>query len=223
MKPAIKHIYLPVLILFFLMGTGVAETAETQVSISASNNLAFIGDRINLKILVKTTHENVQEIKVQAKKRDFELLSQQPSAKRQQTDYMVFEKNITIAFFNVGDYEIGPFIVELIKEDKIIESKTTNSVPVTVKSVLKEEDKDIKPLKGLIDIKGNPWYIGKYVLVGLVILALLIFLFLWIRKRRKAAPPPPKPLMSPLEELEFRLKQLAEKKLFEKGKLKLYF
>lgn len=210
--------------LFLMLGTGTPTgAAETQVSISASNNLAFVGDKINLKIIVKTTHENVREIKVQTEKRDFDLLDQYPTEKRQQTDYMVFEKTLVIAFFNTGDYEIGPFTVELIKEDKIIESKKTNSIPVTVKSVLKEEDKDIKPLKGLMDIKGNPWYLLKYVIAVLAVLGLIIFLILWIRKRRKAKPLPPKPLMSPLEELEFRLKELAEKKLIETGKLKLHF
>lgn len=210
--------------LFFMLGTFTpVGAAETQVSISASNNLAFVGDKINLKIIVKTTHENIQEIKIQTEKRDFDILDQQPTEKRQQTDYMVFEKTLVIAFFNTGDYEIGPFDVQLIKGDEIVESKKTNSVPVTVKSVLKEEDKDIKPLKSLIDLKGNPWYLLKYVIAILAALGLVIFLILWIRKRRRAAPPPPKPLMSPLEEWEFRLKELAEKKLIETGKLKLHF
>ena len=74
-----------------------------------------------------------------------------------------------------------------------------------------------------MDIKGDPWYLLKYVIAALAVLGLAIFLFLRIRKRRKPAPPPPKPLMSPLEELESRLKELAEKKLTETGKLKLHF
>jgi hypothetical protein len=228
MKQSITHQLTPpaalLVFLFLLLGTFTPTgAAETQVSISASNNLAFVGDKINLKIIVKTTHENIREIKIQTEKRDFDILDQQPTGKRQQTDYMVFEKTLVIAFFNTGDYEIGPFEVQLIKEEEIVESKKTNSVPVSVKSVLKEEDKDIKPLKSLIDLKGNPWYLLKYVIAILAVLGLVIFLILWIRKRRKAAPPPPKPLMSPLEEWEFRLKELAEKKLLETGKLKLHF
>lgn len=228
MKQSITNRLIPGLLLvtliFFMIGAvGFIEAAETQVSISASNNLAFVGDKINLKIILKTTHTDVQEINVQTEKIEFEILDRQPTQKRQQTDYMVFEKNIIIAFFNTGNYEIGPFTIEVIKDDKIIESKKTNSVPVVVKSVLGEKDTDIKPLKGLIDLKGNPWYLLKYVFFGLAVIALLIFLILWIKKRRKAAPPPPMPLMSPLEELEARLKELAEKKFVESGKLKLYF
>jgi hypothetical protein len=211
------------LVLLFFLGSGFASGAETQVSISASNNLAFIGDQINLKFIVKTNHTRVEEIKVQTEKKDYEILGQQPTVKRQQTGYMVFEKNVTIAFFKVGNFEVGPFTVELVADNKVIESKTTNSVPVSIKSVLKEEDKDIKPLKGLIDIKGNPWFLLKYALMGLVLAGLLIFLIWWLKKRKKAALRPAKPLMSPLEELQLRLRQLTEKRLIEKGKLKLHF
>jgi hypothetical protein len=228
MKPSITHPLSPaallLVFLWFMPVTGTpADTAETQVSISVSNNLVFIGDKIDLKIIVKTTQGNVREIKLQAGKRDFDILDRQPTEKRRQTDYIVFETRLIIAFFNTGDFEIGPFDLQLIKEDGSFETKKTNSIPVTVKSVLKEEDKDIKPLKGLIDIKGNPWYLLKYVAAALVLLGLIIFFILRIRKRRKAVPLPPKPLMSPLEELEFHLKQLAEKKLIETGKLKLHF
>ncbi len=230
MKPSISKTYpstpavLLLVFLFLVPAAGSpARAAETQVSISASNNLVFIGDKIDLKIIVKTTHENVQEIKIRTEKRDFDILGQLPTGKRQQTDYLVFEKTLIIAFFKTGDFEVGPFDVQLMEENEILESKKTNSIPVTVKSVLKEEDKDIKPLKSLIDIKGNPWYLLKYVIAALAVLGLVIFLILRIRKRRKAVPLPPKPLMSPLEEWEFLLKALAEKKLIETGKLKLHF
>ena len=69
-----------VLLLLAALVTGTdlaAQEAETQVSVSVSNNLAFIGDIINLKILVKTTHNNVQEIKIQTEKRDFDIIRQQ--------------------------------------------------------------------------------------------------------------------------------------------------
>jgi len=200
-----------------------AQEPETQVSISVSNNLAYVGDVINLKIIVKTTHSNVQEIKVKTEKKDFDILEQHPTQKRQQPGFHIFEKNISVAFFKVGDFEVGPFSIDLIKGEKAVATKKTNSVPVKIKSVLKKDDKDIKPLKNLIDIKGDPWYLLKYVILGLVILGIILFLIFYIRKRRKAIPPSPKPLIPPLEELELSLKGLADKKLFQKGKVKFHF
>jgi hypothetical protein len=212
-----------VLVLFIIVITGFGVYGETQVSISASDNLATIGDRINLKIIVKTSEE-IQKIKVKIPKdKKYEILQEQPTEKRQQTGYMVFEKNITAVFFNVGDFELGPFDVELINNEEVIETKQTNSIPVTVKSVLTEDDKDIKPLKSLIDIKGNPFYILKYVLVALFIILLVVLLIIWLKQRKKKAPPAPEPLLSPLEEFEKRIRELWEKNLFAKGKMKIHF
>jgi hypothetical protein len=196
--------------------------AETQVSISASDNSVDIGDQVNLKILVKTNTET-QEIKVKTGENAFEIIRQQNTVKTPQKEYMVFEKSITIAFFKVGDFNIGPFTIELLKDGKTVETKETNSIPITVKSVLKQEDKDIKGLKDLIDIKGNPFYILKYVILALAIVLLLVFVAAWLKKRKKAPEAPPKPLLSPVEEFELLVNELWGKGLFDKGKVKLHF
>ncbi len=210
-------------VMILISALGVYVHGETQVSISASSNLAFIGDWINLKIIVKTTEE-VGKINVKIpKEKTYEILRELPTEKRRQTDYMVFEKNITAVFFNVGDFEIGPFTVELIHNEKVIETRKTNSIPVKVKSVLTGNDKDIKPLKSLIDIKGNPFYTLKYVLAGLFIVLAVVLLIIWLKRRKNRVPPAPETLLSPLEEFEARILELWEKKLVVKGKIKLHF
>jgi hypothetical protein len=195
--------------------------AETQVSISVSDNLATIGDRIHLKIIVKT-NADVDKITLKAAQKDFEVLDQGPTQKRTQEDYTVFEKDIQVAFFKVGEFNVGPFEIDLKKGEAVIETRETNSVPVTVKTVLNEEDKDIKPLKSLIEIKGNPFYIFKYVLIGVaIIVAVVVFIF-WLRRRRRI-PVKEVPHLSPIEELEAMIKELYKKELFEKGKVKQFF
>lgn len=195
--------------------------AETQVSISISDNLATIGDRIHLKIIVKT-NADVDKITLKTAQKDFEVLDQGSTQKRTQEDYTVFEKDIQVAFFKVGEFNIGPFEIDLKKDETVIETRETNSVPVTVKSVLKEEDKDIKPLKSLIEIKGDPFYILKYVLIAVVIvIAVVVFIF-WLRRRRRTVMKPA-PLLSPIDELEVLIKELYGKDLFEKGKVKQFF
>ena len=208
--------------IFLLLITAIELASDTQVSISVSDNLATIGDRIRLKVIVKTTSEadNITEKTFQ---KDFEVLKQAPYRKRKQQDYMVFEKEIEIAFFKTGDYNVGPIEIHLKKENKVIETRETNSIPVTIKSVLKEEDKDIKPLKDLIEIKGNPFYILKYVIIAVVFIIAVILLILWLKKRKRKTREVEKPLLSPLEEFEMRVKELFDRKLFEKGKIKLFF
>ena len=195
--------------------------AETQVSISVSDNLATIGDRIHLKIIVKT-NADVDKITLKAKEKDFDVLDQGPTQKHTQEDYTVFEKDIQVAFFKVGEFNVGPFEIDLKKDEKVIETRETNSVPVTIKTVLNDEDKDIKPLKSLIEIKGDPFYILKYVLIGVaIIIAVVVFIF-WLKRRRRVSVKEV-PLLSPVEELEALIKELFGKELFEKGKMKQFF
>ncbi len=215
-----KPLLLILPVFWFLLNT-VILTAETQVSISVSNNLATVGDRILLKIIVKTTSD-VDKITLKAGEKDFEIVDQAPTQKRRQQDYTVFEKSIEIAFFKIGEFNVGPFEIDLKKNDAVIETRETNSVPVTVKTVLKEEDKDIKPLEVLIDIKGNPFYILKYVILAVAVIVAVILIIWWFKKRRHV-PVKAEPALSPLEEFEIRVKELYGKNLFEKGKMKFFF
>lgn len=214
---------LTILTAFYHTGDAMPpEAAGTQVSISVSENLAFIGDRIRLKIIVKTTSD-VDTINVKTMTKEFDILDQTAAQKRKEQDSLLFEKHIEIAFFKTGDFNVGPFVIELKKNEKVMETRETNSVPVTIKSTLKEEDKDIKPLKNLLEIKGNPWYLLKYILgvLGVIIIGLLILFFL--KRRKTKAAETPKRLLSPLEELELHIKELYQQSLFEKGKMKLFF
>lgn len=215
--------FLLLFVLIISLFSGMPVWSETQVSISVSDNLATIGDRIRLKIIVKTTEE-VDQINVKTAGKDYEILDQKQTEKRRQQDYTVFEKNIDVAFFKIGDFNVGPFEVELKKGEEIIETRETNSVPVTVKSVLEEGDKDIKPLKELAAIDGDPFYILQYVFLALAVLGVILGIVWYIRRtilKRKIAQETP--LLSPLDEMIAGIGQLVAKDLFTKGKVKLYF
>ena len=214
-----RHLVKVYLFFFFL---GPVLFSETQVSISSTSNLATIGDKIHLKIVIKST-SNVQDVKISTEMKDFEVISKEIQKPRKQEDDVVVEVNVTVTFFKTGDYEIGPFKIELINNNEVIETKHTNAIPITIKSVLKEADKDIKPLKELIEIKGNPFYILKYIIVFLFGVFLAFLIFLWIKGRKRRAEIPLEPVRSPLEELDVRIEELIGLKLFEKGNFKEFF
>ena len=196
--------------------------SETQVSIVSSSNLATIGDKIFLTVIVKTT-SGAQEVRIISEKKDFELISQESKEPRKQENFVVLEINLTISFFKTGDYDIGPFNVDLLKGDKTIETKTTNSIPITIKSVLEESDKDIKPIKELMEIKGNPFYVLKYVFVILFFVLAFILLIFWNKRRKSRIGAPLKPALSPVDEFDLKLKELKGLNLFEKGMIKEFF
>jgi hypothetical protein len=196
--------------------------SETQVSISSSTNLVTIGDRINVKLILKTSIR-AQKVNFISKGKDFEIISEKLLPSKIQGDYILFEKNITISFFKTGDFNIGPFIVELIKNGEIIETKQTNSVPIRVKSVLTKEDKFIKPLKDLIEIKGNPFCVLKYVIAFFVFAILVVLIIFLLRRRKRYFTLKQELILSPIEELELRVNELIEQKMFEKGRIKRFF
>lgn len=213
--------YLPAVLLALFTLLASPAFAETQVSISVSENLLSVGDRVTVKIIVKTT-EDIDQISVTEDEGQYEIMEERPPQKREQSDYSVFEKEVILSFFKLGDFDIGPFTVSLFKGEKQVDSKKTNSVPVTVKTVLEEQDKDIKELKSPIDIKGDPFYVLKYVVLALAVGILVGLLIAWWQ-RQKTETPAPQITLTPLEELEKRIKDLWDLRLFDKGKVKMHF
>lgn len=196
--------------------------ADTQVSISVSENMAVIGDRIHVKLIIKTT-QPVDKIGLKTGTGDYDIISQTETEKRRQNEYAVFEKTLDIVFFKTGEFNVGPFTVDLRQNDRVLESRETNSVPVTVKSVLTDEDKDIKPLKPPLEIEGNPVYILKYVLPVLAIIGAILLVIWYMRRRRRRMGQAGDVLLSPLEEFEQSFLALTARDYPGKGRLKEFF
>lgn len=195
---------------------------ETQVLISSSKNLALIGDQINLKVIAKTDSK-ADKVKILSPRQEFEVISHTSQPRQENNNESVFEENLMIVFFKTGDFEVGPFTVKLLKGDEEVETKETNSIPVKIKSVLTEEDKDIKPLKNPIEIKGNPLYVLKYVLIILAAILIVIFVIVYVKRKKRKTGRAPEPLLPAVEEFALKIKELTDLKLMQKGKMKEHF
>ena len=196
--------------------------AETQVSVSSSTNLANLGDWVNLKVIVKST-EQFENIEVVLEKQEFELITQQPMRRFEQDDFVVYEKDLTIAFFKTGDFTISPLKVEMKRGNRVVEEKTTNSLSITIESILTKEDKDIKPLKDLVPVKGNPFYLLKWLFIFLAAGIIIFLVIWWVRRIRNKPVQPVEQILSPLQEFDNNLQELLKLKLFEKGKKMEFF
>lgn len=195
---------------------------ETQVSISTPNPGATIGDRIRINVMAKTSTE-IDAFSLDIPKKDFEVISKETLPERTGKNYTVHETRLTISFFSTGNYTIGPFDVKLMKNDRVLETRQTNSLEIHIRSVLEKNDRDIKDLKKPVPLAGNPFYALKYALVVLLALALIGFLIVANRRWKQKKLPKPETFRSPIEELQIRISELKKKKLFEKGKFKLFF
>jgi hypothetical protein len=191
-----------------------------QVTMSASASTATIGEHIQLRVVVRAD-AGVSAIRVLVPPAAYEVVARHSRPLVKTTDGRTFEEIVTIAFFQTGDFTVGPFQVELLPPGH--GSEPTGRLAIHVRSLLNESDKDIKPLKEPLAIRGDPRHLLPYAAAFLLLL-LLAFLALLLRKRAKkkrrfnAAPPPPPEL-----ELEMRLRELRQRNLPQAGEYRAFF
>lgn len=210
------------LILVLLLMIPCILLPETQASVSLSTTSATIGEQILLKFIVRTSVES-DTVEISPGEWDFDFIQEEKLRKKLEKGTATYEKIYRIAFFKTGDFTAGPFRIQLKKDGEMIEVLESNTIPVTIRSVLEEQDKDIRPLRELSEIRGNPLHLLKYVLIILVAAAVVI-LVVRLLKRKKTreetpVPPPPPP------DIEFlnAINSLWRSNLLKTGKIKPFF
>jgi hypothetical protein len=196
--------------------------SAAQVTLSASTLAATIGEHIELRLIVRSL-ENIDEIKVSVPAGEYDIIHQQNQPLIKTAEWRTFEQVITIAFFKTGDFSVGPFAVELLSAKTVREKEPSGTIAVKIRSLLGENDKDIKPLKKLLAIKGSPLHLLKYFAVIGLLLFLGIILLILKRKRIKKQLNVTTSLPAPEIELELNFRELWQKKLPQKGEYKLFF
>jgi hypothetical protein len=193
-----------------------------QVTLSASTLTATIAEHVELRLIVRSL-ENIDEIKVSVPAGDYDILSRQSQPLIKTTEWRTFEQVITIAFFKTGDFSVGPMTIELLSAKEVKEKEQSDTITIKIRSVLSENDKDIKPLKKLLPIKGNPLHLLKYLAGAGLILLLVVFILILKRKMKKESAPAAISLPAAEIEMELRIRELWQKKLPQKGEHKLFF
>jgi hypothetical protein len=196
--------------------------SAAQVTLSASTLTATIGEHVELQLIVRSL-ENIDEIKVSVPAGDYDIIRQQNQPLIKTAEWRTFEQVITIAFFKTGDFTIGPLSIELLSAKAVKEKEQSGTITIKIRSLLDANDKDIKPLKKLLAIRGNPLHLLKYFIVAGLILFLGVLLLILKRKMKKNYLPAAAPLPAPEIEMELRIRELWQKKLPQKGEYKLFF
>jgi len=195
--------------------------ASYQVSVTISKNQATIADPLILKVIIKSP-QPVRKVQLTQTDPSYEILKEGDLRARQLDQNWVVEKDLTIGFFRLGEFTVGPFEVTLYDgQGQELGTLSTRSIPVSVQSAL-EGETDIRDLKDPLHIGGNPLYVLKYVLLALLVAALAILGVWWFRRRQRRRGEPPAEELSPLAEFEQRIHRLKKKQLFEKGQKKTF-
>jgi hypothetical protein len=210
------------LFLLLQLLTLAQQLSAAQITLSASTQTATIAERVELRLIVRS-FENIDKIKVSVPDGAYEIIRQQSQPLIKTAEWRTFEQVITIAFFKTGDFTIGPLAIDLISAKTVRGKEQSGTITIRIRSLLGENDKDIKPLKKLLAIKGNPLHLLKYLAGAGLILLLGVILLILKRKMRKKSFHADTCLTAPEIELELNVRELWQKKLPQKGEYKLFF
>ncbi|MCU0237148.1 MAG: BatD family protein [Acidobacteria bacterium] len=213
---------LSTILLFLFLAPG-ADAAQATLSSSAST--VTIGERVELRVVVRT-EPGTRAVRLQVPPGAYEVIGRRSLPATGSADVRTFVEIVTVAFFQTGDFTIGPFQVDLLPAGPGPagrEPEPTGQLVIRVRSLLGENDKDIRPLKELLAMRGDPRHLLPFAAALLLLLLLAGLIALLLRRARRkrapeAAPPPPPEL-----ELEARLRELRRQDLPARGEFRPFF
>lgn len=196
--------------------------SETQVSVSLSSTTSTIGEQLTLKFIIRTPIKS-DSIRISESNQDFEFVKEGGLDIKRGKDFITFVKDYKISFFKTGDFNVGPFNISLLNGDSVVEELVSNTIPVNIRSVLEDSDKDIMPLRDLPEIKGNPFYLMKYILILLAIAGIIILSIYLLKRRKRRENKIESPGLPPDLEFLKNIESLWRTDMLKTGKVKRFF
>ena len=196
--------------------------AAAQVSLSLSTRTPTIAEPVELRVVVRAA-ASCSGVRIGVPSGDYDIIGRGALPAREAAGVRTFEETVTLAFFKTGEFTVGPLDVELLSPRDPPAHERTEALTIRVRSLLTENDRDIKPLKELLALRGDPRHLLR--IAGGVLLFLLLGILGWLLLRRvkTGRPPVSAPLPPPEIELEMRLRELRGKNLPQRGEFRQFF
>jgi len=201
---------------------------EVTLSTSVDKSEITIGDKITYTL--KITYEKGIEVTLPSPGKNlgqFDILDYNEPPPTEEDGKVIKIIEYIISNYAVGEYKIPPIKIEYQPQNGETRELATDEIQITVKSVVKPEEQDIRDLKDVVDIRPDLSVYYKLG-TGILILGIIIFLIIYYiryRKRLKgkrieeeAAPKYP-----PHEEAFMALKALEGRGLVQKGRIKEFY
>jgi hypothetical protein len=195
---------------------------NAQATLTASTTTATVGEPVELSVVVRA-EPGIQAIRVELPAGAYEVIRRRRLPPVAGAGKRTLAEVITVAFFRTGDVTVGPFQVELLPAGAGAPAEATGQLVIRVRSLLDENDKDIKPLKGPLPLRGDPRHLLPYAAALLLALLLAAAALLLLRRRRRAAAQPEPPPLPPELELERAARELRERHLWPAGEYRAFF
>ena len=129
--------------------------SAAQVSLSVSTRTPTIAEPVELRVVVRAD-ASCSGVKISVPAGDYDIIGRSALPARDAAGVRTFEETVTLAFFKTGEFAIGPLDVELLSPRGSTGHEQTEPLTIRVRSLLTENDRDIKPLKDLLALRGDP-------------------------------------------------------------------
>ena len=143
-----------------------------------------------------------------------------------EANVMTLKQRLLITSFDSGYFEVPPFeILYRLPDDTTVYKANTGSFFLQVYVPEVDTAKPFKVIKGPVEEPYTFAEIFPWILLGLVIIAAIVFLIIYLKKRKNNQPlfrSKPKPLPPPDVEAINKLEELRLARVWQSGKVKLY-
>ncbi|MBU0683571.1 MAG: hypothetical protein ABIH85_02830 [Candidatus Omnitrophota bacterium] len=222
----VTHICSIFLILVSISVPALSENEENESSINITAEVAKpqvnVGDRIKLKLIAeKADGYDVLFPETLNETGDFSFIEARP-VKNSFGRVIKTEKEYILTIFDTGIHVISPVNVKYKKKMSTDwQVAFSPQVPMDVKSLLTENDTDIKALKGLVYVRTNRIY---FILGAVLIILILVGGWIFFKSNKMREKQSPKEIKKSAHEIAYEeLKLLSLMNLPEQGLIKEYY
>lgn len=225
----IRHFKSSVILLVLFLFSGWASGQNVQAYAKLDTNAMMIGDHVGLELGLKMPEGFTAQWPqlVDTISKNIEIISKQPVDTTKSDGNLELKQLLTITSFDSGYFALPEFRFSYHNvNDSAKFTVGTNQLYLMVNTPVVDTTKAFKVIKGPVKEPVTLAEVLPWVLLGLVVVGLAIFLIWYIRKRRQHEPvfvKKPKPVLPPDVLAIQKLEELRLAKIWQQGKLKVYF
>jgi len=217
----VKYLFL---FIFLFSVTVLPQNIFVEASVDTSDYL--IGDRINYLLKI-TADKNIYPLRpfFRDSLKNVDIIQEPDPVISESESEKIFEYKYILTRFDSADVTLPAIKIDYrIEEDTTLQSILSNPVSFTVHRVIVSQEEDIKDIKPPVRIPVNWWMIALWILIGLILIALLVYLYKkYFKKKPVVQPVQPKKIKIPAHaEALTELDKLDSEQLWQKGFVKDY-
>lgn len=186
-----------------------------------------IGDHLRLWLEVKPgAKDNTVRWAKPDSMQGLEIVEQGKIDTIKNADTYLLKQRLLVTGFDSGQYYIPPFAFKVIDKAGQVTDLHTDSILIQVATIPVDTTKAFKPIKDIVEVQSSWLDYWKLILAGILLVALLVFVWFYFYKNRKTKIPEGAAKVPPEKAHEKALRQLQELKdqhLPEQGKVKEYY